>query len=596
MARSAVVVPKGPFSIADDSRMSEDYVLSDDVLVDSASPNPLAAARMAGGRWTALAIVPGSGLVHVVPDQNSQSGWDLRPLPSGAAAKEVVTALDGTGATAASHAFYQDGTHTYHSSLSPAGTWLAPDQLQASASLTVASVPLTSEPVAAGITPDGNLQLIRKDWTSGSWQGSAVDMNKALTGAQAVLKMVDHDNWTLAAVTGGKLQYFSGRGSTLASGPYTVPTARPVTRIHFAYQRSGSTMVMFSDDQNALCTSFGFSDQVTVIPNASVVQGAGVIDTAMPPKAHFYGADNQGRLWVLHQTGWDANDAPVWAQILPLDRDVAWVASPQSALESATLFAAGADQTLHALSQDHASKLWKRTLVQQPGHKPYPLTRYRTQLTVTDVNGNPAPGVAVTIGAAAETAILAGGKTYFVGPEQTATISTNEAGVLTVSTAAATLVSPSYTVTAPGLAAPKTVRPDQDYHSFLSGTGAINTGSAVIPPMSKDTLQNATVGGQPLAPGVTGDKADWAATTIKNAMNSVPASSAAIRAAGDALVHRSPGSWPSSVPVLQHPGPAAGAPGDGAPRPASRRGRPTSVTSARFSATCCARSRRPWPR
>jgi hypothetical protein len=530
MARPIPIVPKGPFSISDDSRMSEDYVLSDDVLVDSSSPNPLAAARMAGGRWTALGVVPGSGLVHVVPDQSSQSGWDLLPVPSGTAAKEVVAALDGTGT---SHAFYQDGTHTYHSSLSQDGTWPAPDLLPASASLTVASVPLTNEPVAAGITPEGDLLLIRKDWTSGQWQGSVADMNKALAGAQAVLKMVDHDNWTLAAVTDGKLQYFSGQGTTLASGPYTVTTARPVTRIHFAYQRSGSTMVMFSDDQDTLYTSFGFSDQVTVIPNASVVQGAGVVDTALPPKVHFYGADKEGRLWVLHQTGWDANQAPVWAPILPLDRDVAWVASPQSALEAATLFAAGADQTLHALSQDPVSKLWKRSLVQQPGHKPYPMTRYRTQLTVTDANGNPAPGVAITIGAAEETAILAGGKTYFVGPgDQTATISTNEAGTLTVSTAATSLVSSSYTVTAPGQAAPKTVCPDQNYHSFLSGTDAINTGSAVIPPMSKDTLQNATVGGQPLSPGLSSQKAGWAATTVKNAMNSVPASSAAIRAAG----------------------------------------------------------------
>jgi hypothetical protein len=532
MRRSATVAPKGPFSIADDSRMSEDYLLSDDVLIDSASPNPLAAVRMAGGRWTALAVVPGSGLVHVTPDQSSQSGWDLLPLPSGGAAKEVVAALDGTGM---GHAFYQDGTHTYHSSLGPAGTWSAPEQLPASASLAVASVPLTNEPVAAGVTPEGNLLLVRKDWTSGQWQASVADMNKALAGAQAVLKMVDHDNWTLAAVANGKLQFFSGRGSTLGSGPYTVPTAHPVTRIHFAYQRSGSTMVMFSDDQNTLCTSFGFSDQITAIPGSSAVQGAGIIDTAMPPKAHFYGVDPGGRLWVLHQTGWDSNDAPVWARILPLDRDVASVASPQSAVAAATLFAAGTDQTLHALAQNQASKLWKRTLVQQPSKKPYSLTRYRTQLTVTDSNGNPAPGVPVTIGATEETAILAGGKTYFVGPgSQTTTIKTNDAGVLTVSRAATSLVSPSYTVTAGDSGVVQTVRPDTNYHSFLAGTAAINTGSAVIPPMSKETLQNATVGGQPLAPGLinNANKADTAATAIKNAMNSVPGNSAVIRAAG----------------------------------------------------------------
>jgi len=515
--QAASATPMGPFTIADDSRMSEDYLLTDDVLVDPSSPNPLAVVRMADGGWPALAVVPGRGLVHVTPDQSSQSGWDLLPIASGGAATEVVAALDGTGT---SHAFYQDGTNTYHSGLGPGGAWSGPDELPLASSLAVASVPLTNEPVAAGVTPDGELLLIRKDWTSGRWQGSVVDMNKALVGAQVVLKMVDHDNWTLAAVVAGKLQFFSGRDDTLGSGPYTVSTARSVTRIHFAYERSGSTMVMFSDDQNALYTSFQFSDQVTQIPGASVVQGAGIVDTALPPKVHFYGVDPDGKLWVLHQTDWDASGAPVWARILPLDCDVGSVASPESALEAATLFAVGADQTLHFLSQDRVSQLWKRTLVQQPGSKPYQLTRYRTQLTVTDSNGNPAPGVPVTIAASEETAILVGGKTYFVGPDsQTATIATNEAGVLTLSRAATSLVCPSYTVTASG-SGEKTVRPDQNYHSFLAGTDAINTGSAVVPPMSKDTLQSATVGGQPLSPGLTDDKATAAANAVKNAMSS----------------------------------------------------------------------------
>lgn len=532
MSRTASVALMGPFSIADDSRMSEDYLLTGNVLVDSSSPNPLAAVQMAGGMWTALAVVPGSGLVQVIPDQNSQSGWDLLPVPSGAAAKEVVAVLDGTGT---SHAFYQDGTHTYHSSLGPAGKWSAADQFPGSSSLAVASVPLSDEPVAAGVTPEGNLLLIREDSGSGQWRGSVVGMNKALTGAQTVLKMVDHDNWTLAAVTGGKLQFFSGRDTTLASGPFTVPAARSVTRIHLAYQRSGSTMVMFSDDQHQLYVSAGFSDRPTAIPGASVVQGAGIVDTTMPPKIHFYGVDPGGRLWVLHQTGWDGGDAPVWAPILPLDRDVAWVASPQSAVQAATLFAAGADQTLHALSQDRTSKLWKRALVQRPSqdHKPYSLTRYRTQLTVTDANGNPAAGVPITIGASEETAILAGGKAYFVGPgAQTATIKTNEAGTLTVSRAATSLVCPSYTVTAPGPGTPKTVYPDRNYHSFLSGKDAVNTGSAVIPPLSKDTLTNAKVGSQPLAPNLKEAQADTAATAIVNAMNSVPESSAVLQAVG----------------------------------------------------------------
>jgi len=526
------VVPKGPYGIADGSRMSEDYILSDKVLVDSASPNPLAVARTTDGMWTALAVVPGIGLVHVAPDQNSQSGWDLLPLPSGQAVKEVVAAQDGANT---SHAFYQDGVHTYHSSLGPGGTWSAPDQLPMAVNLAVTNVPLTNEPVAVGIDADGNLLLIRQNGAGGRWQGTVADAHKALVGAQAVLQMIDAENWTLAAVAGGKLQLFSGQGSTFAAGPNTVSTPHPVTSIHFTYQRSGSTMVMFSDDQHTLYTSVGFSDQPKVIAGASIVQGTAVIDTATPPKIHFYGAAPNGGLWVLHQTAWDATDAPVWAPLLPLDKDVATVASPQSALAAATLFAAGSDQTLHVLTQNHGNKIWRRTLVQQPGKTPYSLTRYRTQLMVRDVYGNPAPGVAVTIGASEETAILAGGKTYFVGPgAQTATLKANQAGVITVTRSATSLVCPSYTVT-PSSGEAVTVNPAQNYHDFLTGTAAVNTGSAVIPPMSDTTLKTATVGGQPLAPVLADDKTGMAATVatgIQNAMKSVQANAGAVQAAG----------------------------------------------------------------
>ena len=54
--------------------------------------------------------------------------------------------------------------------------------------------------------------------------GHRGDAHKALVGAQAVLQMIDAENWTLAAVAGGKLQPLSGQGSTFAAGPNTVST------------------------------------------------------------------------------------------------------------------------------------------------------------------------------------------------------------------------------------------------------------------------------------------------------------------------------------------------------------------------------------
>jgi hypothetical protein len=215
MKRSAKKVPPGPYTISSDSRMSEDFILTADILLDASTANPLAAVRSADGRWTPLAVIPGKGLVHVAQEQNSHSGWDLLPMPSGAAATEVVATLDGTGV---SHAFFQDGTNTYHSALGDDGTWSVPDQLPPAASLAVANVPLTNEPVAIGIT-DGNLLFVRKNWSSGLWEGTPCDMQGALVGAQVVLSMIENHNWTLAAVAGGNLQFSPARTRPAAQAP-----------------------------------------------------------------------------------------------------------------------------------------------------------------------------------------------------------------------------------------------------------------------------------------------------------------------------------------------------------------------------------------
>jgi hypothetical protein len=95
-------------------------------------------------------------------------------------------------------------------------------------------------------------------------------------------------------------------------------------------------------------------DQIAPIPNSKVIQGAGIIDSQA--KMHFYAADPCGKLWVLHQLGWDANNAPTWAHMFPLDVNVASVASPLIVQNGAVLFAVGVDQTLHALDQSPATQ------------------------------------------------------------------------------------------------------------------------------------------------------------------------------------------------------------------------------------------------
>lgn len=525
---------KSPIAVTADSRMSEDYILSTDIVLNPQSDRAIAAVKLPGGGWSALAVVANTGLVHVLPDANTHSGWNTTPISNGSAVVEVVTGIDAIGTT---HAFYQDGKNTYHMSLGSDGSWSPVDQFAFSQNLGVAYVPLFGEIVAYGITIDGNLLFIRKDANTGTWQGNTCDMKKGLQGGQAILNMTDGQAWTLAAAVSGQFQLFTGSGNDLASGPQVIKTNTSITRIHFVYEHLNSTMTMFSDDKYSLYTSVGFSDDIAQIQNSQVVQGTGILDSSN--KIHFYAADPTGKMWVLHQTGWDANNAPVWAHMFPLDVNVATVASPLKGMDGKVLFAAGVDQTFHILTQDASTQRWKRTRLQNPSKLPYHLTRYRTQLTVTDPYGNPARNEAVTITASSETDILSGGKTYLIGPSQSATLTTDATGVVTITRTATSLVTPQYTVTSPNLPTAVTVYPDDQYHSFLAGKSTINTGSAVIPAMSPDTLQNATVNGQPLAPNLSKDNATAASQGIISGMKSVPGSNdAASLGAGWALDFR----------------------------------------------------------
>jgi hypothetical protein len=114
MPRATSAPSSGPITITADHRMSEDYLQTADILVDPNSSNPLALVPMPSGRWTTLAVVADTGLVHVIPDQNSRSGWNLSPIPNAGAVKEVVSGLDGAKTC---HAFFQDGTKAHHMSL-----------------------------------------------------------------------------------------------------------------------------------------------------------------------------------------------------------------------------------------------------------------------------------------------------------------------------------------------------------------------------------------------------------------------------------------------------------------------------------------------
>ena len=532
--------PQTPLSLTSDSSMSEEYILTQDILVNTSSRSPLAVFTDNEGHTESLVIGVDQSLFHVFRETGNQAGWDVQTLTT-AGVNEVTAGRHTDGQV---HAFYSDDASLLHISLNPDGTWTTPQDLPACTSLRITKAPLTGELVAYGVNAAGQLQLIRQD-ASGTWQAVAVDMGMSLTDASPVLQ-ITIDNpfaWVLAAKddpssgNGGQLNLFTGVGSSKASGPQAVAVAMPITQILLSFVRENSAMFVFTDTAHNVFTNFNFSDEVTQIPNLRALSAAGLIDSNN--NLHMYAVDPNGILSVLHQIGFN-EDGPLWAPAIPLGRGIGAISIDGEARDAAALFTIQADDSLGFYLQDEASRRWSFSKVQRPSDsQPFHVPAYRTEITVRDANGTLVPNVDLSITAASSVVLISSGKTAFINKSQGATFTTNAMGKVTVVTVASALHTPRLTVSATALPQPVDIAADGNIHAFLKGSASLNE----IPAMSEATLQNATVNGQPLAPAIAGNStlAGIAAKGIINTFVETPGGSAGI--AGWALDLRNR-EWP----------------------------------------------------
>lgn len=460
-----------------------------------------------------FAIIAGQGAAELQPSSTSASGYVVAPLPNGTGASEIVALVDGDGVL---QVFYATDSGVQHVSRASGAAWTGPDTLLAATSLATCQVPLSGEWVVSGVSPDGNLVLYTE--SSGEWTAAKIDVGGALGGASARVQYTVPGAWVLFGVVGGALHIWSGVDNTIVSGPEVVTVANPVAAIHFTYLHANSAMVMFTDNKHVLYSSVGFGDTPAAIPISQVTQGSALVGP--DGLIRFYGADPDGQLWVLRQTGWDSNDAPLWAPIFPLDRDVTYVAAPVLVGTTGALLVARVDGTIDYLSQDGVNGLWRRLAVQGSATKvPIRTTRYRTRLILNDANGTPCPGTSVTITPSSLVALEVAGQTVIASPDQPAVIAADVSGAIDVSQPATGLDAVTFSVTGTGIPSAVPVTPYAYLHTALAGNGSVFTGTGTIPPMSQSTIQNATVDGQPLAPNVSSDMAKVAASGITQAMS-----------------------------------------------------------------------------
>jgi hypothetical protein len=497
---TTVFAPTLPLALSADSALSEDYIPTTEVLVDAGSATPVAVFSATDGVTQAL-VVSKSQVCQVCQDPETASGWNVVPLFGGVAALEVAAGrqLDGTA-----HGFYQDGTDLYHATLQADGTWSGPDTLPLCTNLRTAYAPLTAQMLLYGVTAEGDLQVVSQPSVGGPWTAVVCSLDHQLAGASPVLVMLDQQNWVAAAAVQGALTLWQGQvGATQpASPPDTPATPAGCDAVVLGYanaQQAGSAIFLYVDDQGSLnssVTNTAGAPVLAQIPASQVQQATGLLDTY--GFLHVYSVDKAGGLWVLHQTDWvddgSGNAVPAWAPYIALDTVTGSVAADAYPQDAVSLFAL--DDVYGALRfycQDPTTQYWSAISVLQTGDTTavYPVTRYRTEVTLLDANQTIVPNYAVQVTADSGVGVSVGQATYQIGPGQSASLTTNAFGKITLATLATSVHTPILSFTAEGLSAPP-VQPAGAVQSYLAGSGTLSY-QPQLPQFSATTLQTATV-------------------------------------------------------------------------------------------------------
>ncbi|HQR33060.1 MAG TPA: hypothetical protein PLK30_09995 [Blastocatellia bacterium] len=546
--------PTTPLQLTWTTVMSQDLITTATIPVDAVSPRPVAvftnpASTLAVQARTEALVVAnpslgsgaGSQLCHVARNSNTDAGWSLVPLFGGRAAKEVAAGTAYPGSNFSSvYGHFTDESGLYFTQLGSDGaTWSEPQQTsqESVSNLRVAYSP-NGLLVIYGNTAAGDLFTAYQQQIGGPFVGTVTAMDGNLGVGDFHLAMTDETNWQLAANVNGKPVLYTGQLGTTepSSGPAPVPefegTLKQIVMSYWSDAQQTLLYLLVNDEGSLHIWATNSANSATVlqqIPNSNVARAAGHVSS--DGSLHVYSTDDNQGLWVLHQdpnNPWNDDGTPNWSPYIPLDKNIAGVASDMSPASTPNLFALNsADYSLRLHAQDEQTQLWRSGQVLQDSEEAFETVRFRTEVTLTDANGISLPGCPVTVRVAdgySAAEIWVAGKTYPVNSQNDVALTTDAMGKLTIAVlTTAGMVAPNLVLNATGLAAPITIQPAGSVHNYLAGNGTLNPtnpgGPLPVFDAKGDTLTAATVQGKPLAPAVqnNGQLASVAASAIQHA-------------------------------------------------------------------------------
>ena len=494
-----------PFSVQSSCVLSEDYFLTDQVIMNSA--DVVRPFVRADGTVEAL-LLSGGVVSHLSRSASAPSGWTCTVL-SGSGKYPLTNAADVAVATASDGTVWAlvlktvktagiDVTEYVLATLGSTGTWEY-----------VWEYPMASGlgRLQSGLDPNGNVYFYAfytsstdpEQAPNGSfavWQPSVnsnVTMNYSLAGVdmvdarlfwaissenvgQCVLSLTSQNVAEWHPMISGTTfdpnpaNQVTDVAALLWTGWVTYPTL-PGTYAGYAYQvQSGDIFFSTPESDTLGDADIGSAGSALGQDKVAVWQDGGLFGFAM-----LLG----DTVTVISEYG-NPGDVPLdVTDPIPLQPDVTAVFSQPADASQGTLFVVLADATLNVLAKDPAAG-WSLVPVIQDGATLQELDTWRVQLSITDANGAAVAGAQVSVTTDRPAGTWQASGSTLLGPGNPATFTADARGRVTFATPAVELDAPQLSVqivsddSGDDASSAVAVSPDADVHAFLAGAAPLN--------------------------------------------------------------------------------------------------------------------------
>jgi hypothetical protein len=424
---------------------------------------------------------------------------DLAGSTSGHQVTEVVT---GQHAFGKQYAFFvMDGNLNWSVFGEDAGIfggyWTVPIQVFSG----ISNIGVVNDPVVSsnlivyGVSANGDLVVVQNKGEG--WTAVEAKMKTSLSGTKPIFNTYN-SYWITYAVIDGSLHAGVGQLNEPAATLSLVKSSPPLrSLIPLSTSPQGIDWVLVAaalDTSYQIWTiqiastdnsSFTFEFSSLGAPATGAIPNAVGMIASETAGARIYACDQDDLLWVIRQTGYSSGSFQ-WSTWHPLGDECTTLAvgctlPPPSATNTppVDLFSLDSGSEVNVLSENATTgQLTDLVMLKPAGTNTDPeyVSRYLTEVTVTDQNGVPQPNIQIFVTSDVAAGVWVGQTLYTITPDTPTSFITGPSGTFTFTFFASDLDSPTFFFNAPTLVSPASIYPAQNVQDYLSGDANVMPG------------------------------------------------------------------------------------------------------------------------